>query len=87
MAEHIVQPFHSVQAVPDSIGDSKRAHLSVNKPEESMVRPNAVSTQEPTGTFWENRCYPTGQLKTFPVQRASSNQAVSSYTYDFTISS
>jgi len=78
MAEHIVQPFHSVQAVPDSIGDSQASAPLGQQTEESMVRPNAVPTQELIGTFWENRYHATGQPKTLPVQRALSKQAVSS---------
>jgi len=78
MAEPIVQPFHLFKLYRIQSVTAKRAHLSVNKPEESVVRPNAVPTQEPTGTFRGNRYHATGQLKTLPVQRASSKQAVSS---------
>ena len=78
MVKHSFNRFTLFKLFRDSIGDSQARAPLGQQTEESVVRPNAVPTQEPTGTFRENRYHATGQLKTFPVQRASSKQAVSS---------
>jgi hypothetical protein len=66
MAEHIVQPFHSVQAVPDSIGDSQARAPLGQQTEESVVRPNAVPTQEPTRTAGKTVITPPVSLRRSP---------------------
>jgi hypothetical protein len=58
--------------------DAKKAFTKTgsNRSKRFPDKPSKVQAKEPIGTFWENRYHATGH-KTFPVQRASSKQAVS----------